>query len=114
MAWRAIRLELGCTGEFPKGSVGRAYLIRLPLNDEDGIDVTAFDRDPAKAIFRRHWASQPDRRGKILRAGDGWQMRCDGETRSLQFESRPVRLGGQISIVDDDGISLPFRIASIR
>ena len=114
MNWKSIRLELGRTGEFPAGSVSRAYLLRLPLDDEDRIDADAFDRDPDKATVRRHWAAEPDQRGHVVRDGGEWQMRCDGQTRSVQFDGRPVRLGEQLCISDGDGITLPFRISSIR
>ena len=114
MSWKFIRLELGRTGEFPSGSVGRAYLLRLPLNDQDEIDTHAFNREPHKATVRRQWSMEPDQRGHIMRNGRDWQMYCAGQTRRLQLDSRPVRLGEQFSVVGDDGIRLPFRVASIR
>lgn len=49
-----------------------------------------------------------------MRNGRDWQMYCAGQTRRLQLDSRPVRLGEQFSVVGDDGIRLPFRVASIR
>ena len=114
MNWKSIRLELGRTGEFPGGSVSRAYLLRLPLDDDDRIDASAFDRDPERATVRRHWSTEPDQRGHVVRDGSEWQMRCDGETRSVEFDGRPVRLGEQVSVIGGDGIALPFRISSIR
>lgn len=113
MNWKSIRLELGPTGQFPAGSVSRAYLLRLPLDDEDRIDARAFDLDPRRATVRRHWSTDADARGHIVRDGHDWHMLCNGESRGLQFDARPVRLGGEVSVVED-GIALPFRIASIR
>lgn len=114
MNWKSIRLELARTGEFPAGSVSRAYLIRLPLDDEDRVDARAFDRSPQRATVRRHWSSEPDERGHILRDGREWHLQCNGEMRSLLFDSQPVRLGGEVSVIERDGSTLPFRIASIR
>jgi hypothetical protein len=114
MSWKSIRLELGRTEEFPAGSVSRAYLLRLPLDDEDRIDAEAFDRDPGKATVRRHWSMERDQRGHVQRAGADWVVRCDGKLQTLGFESRPMRLGERIDLVDKDGGALPFRIASIR
>ena len=37
MKWKVIRLELASNWEFPKGSAGRSYLIRLPLTDDGAI-----------------------------------------------------------------------------
>ncbi len=114
MNWKSIRLELGQTREFPSGSVSRAYLVRLPLDDDDRIDASAFDRAPDRATVRRHWSAEPDQRGQIVRDGHSWHLRCNGETQSLDFNSRAIRLGEQVSIVGRDGSALPFRIASIR
>lgn len=115
MNWKSIRLELAKTGEFPAGSVSRAYLICLPLNDQDTIDRAAIRRDPAKAIVRRHWSTEPDQRGVIIPAGHEWTMRCDNNPdRKLQLDGMPLRLGQHVSVVEPDGSILPFKIASVR
>jgi len=114
MSWKSIRLELGRTGEFPTGSVSRAYLIRLPLDDNDQVDPRAFDSAPHRATFRRHWSTEPDERGQITRHGDDWQIGFNGQSRLLRIDAHPVRLGEQVMIEDHDGHALPFRIASIR
>lgn len=115
MNWKSIRLELGRTGEFPAGSVSRAYLVRLPLDDEDKVDSTAFLDSPSRAIARRHWSTEPDERGFVVQAATGWAMRCDGKPdRLLRLDSQPLRLGCHVSVVEPDGAILPFRIASVR
>lgn len=114
MKWRSIRLELGGTREFPAGSVGRAYLLRLPLDDQDRVDAEAFANNPLKATFRRHWSSEPDERGLVQRDGADWVLRCDGKSHTLRLESPRIRLGEKLQVVGADGEALPFRIASIR
>jgi len=115
MNWRSIRLELSGTGEFPAGSVGRAYLIRLPLDDQDIVDHAAFLEDPSKATVRRHWSTEPDQRGHIVPSGHEWAMLCDNKTeRQLKLNGTPLRLGQQVCVTEPDGSVLPFRIASIR
>jgi len=115
MNWRSIRLELGQTGEFPAGSVSRAYLIRLPLNDGDHVDVDAVMKSPSKATVRRHWSTEPDQLGVMIRYGEDWAMRCPKTAdRVLQLDGTPVRLGQQVSIKEPDGTVLPFKITSIR
>lgn len=113
--WRSIRLELGCTGEFPSGSVSRAYLIRLPLDGTDAVDEQAFLDNPEKATVRRHWSTDADQRGLIVRSGKDWGLRCDGEPdRVLRLNGTPLRLGLSVSMVEPDGTVLPFTIASVR
>lgn len=115
MNWRSIRLELGSTREFPAGSVSRAYLLRLPLNDSDVVDSAAISRNPFKAVVRRHWSTEPDERGYLLASGDDLAMHCDGKPdRLLQLDGTPVRLGRRVSVVEPDGTVLPFKISSIR
>jgi hypothetical protein len=41
-------------------------------------------------------------------------MRCEGKDRLLELNSSPVRLGGQICVIEPGGEVLPFRIASVR
>jgi hypothetical protein len=114
MNWKSIRLELGSTGEFPAGSVSRAYLVRVPLDDADMIDELALEESPNKAIVLRHWSTEPDEKGLILRADGHWSMLCEGKERKLCVDSHPIRLGARVSVIEPNGDVLPFRIASVR
>ena len=113
--WKNIRLELAQTEEFPRGSVSRGYLIWLPLDDSDALDRADFDLSPHLATVRRYWSTEPDEAGLVTRVGDKWTLRCTGKSdRLLEVDGRPIRLGQQVAVVDPDGRTLPFRIASIR
>lgn len=114
MNWKSIRLELGSTSDFPAGSVSRAYLLRLPLDDDDSVDEHAFSITPRKATVRRHWSTEPDERGFVVRSGGRWSIDCDGKLRLLDLDSHPVRLGAPVSVIEPTGEVLPFRIASVR
>jgi hypothetical protein len=113
--WKQIRLELARTTDFPSGSVSRSYLLRLPIDDQDHVDRTAYRANPRWAVVRRHWSSEPDQSGELVEAGEEWIIRCKGkaETR-LEIDGKPLRLGQQIGLKTDDGTVLPLRIASIR
>ena len=115
MNWKSIRLELASTGEFPAGSVSRAYLIRLPLDEGDKVDQAAFSRHPSRATVRRHWSSEADQRGVIVQADGHWAMRCSGTPeRLLDLNGCGLRPGEQVRVVEPDGRALPFRITSVR
>jgi hypothetical protein len=115
MIWKSIRLELGRTGEFPAGSVSRAFLVNLPLDDRDVVDGAVLAGAPSKATARRHWSTEPDERGQIVPSGQEWAMRCDGKPdRILRLDGAPMRLGQQVAVVEPDGTILPLRVASIR
>jgi hypothetical protein len=113
--WKQIRLELAGTAEFPSGSVARAYLLRLPLADDDHVDRTAFRQDPRRAVVRRHWSAEPDQCGRLFEAGEDWIIRCEGKPESrLELDGKPLRLGQQIPLKLSEGTVLPMRISSIR
>jgi len=113
--WKKIRLELAHGPEFPMGSVSRAYLVQLPLDDNDLVDEGELLKNPHLAIVRRHWAADPDEAGLVQRVDDVWAMRCNGTSaRMLKLDGRPIRLGQQVSVVEPDGAILAFRIAGIR
>lgn len=114
MNWNTIRLELAGTRDFPKGSVGRAYLIRVPLSGNGSIDETAIAQSPQNATVRRFWSSDPDERGHVVRAGAHWALRCDGKPDRFLSTTTHLKLGEEVAVSDTDGLALPFRVTSIR
>lgn len=114
--WSQVRLELARTPEFPDGSVGRAYILRLPLTDEALIDEIALARNPAMATVRRHWPNEADQRGYIVRRGKGWAFSYalgDDDDESVHhLEAHPLRLGESVRIMEPDGQSNPFLVVS--
>ena len=113
--WKNIRLELARTNEFPAGSVSRAYLVRLPLDDNDLVDEKALQRSPQRATARRFWSTEPEESGLVARIEGGWAMHCNGSpVRMLALDGRPIRLGQHIAVEEPGGVLLPFRIAGIR
>ena len=112
--WKAIRLELTSTPDFPAGSAGRAFLVQLPLNERGEIDEGALLSSPHKAKFRRHWASDPDEAGRIFHSGKNLGLRSAGKPdRILQFSGPSLRPGERVLLIDDDGATLPLQIVSV-
>lgn len=113
--WKNIRLELGRTDEFPAGSVSRGYLLRLPLDADGTIDRAALQLHPHRAKVRRYWSTDPDEAGEVLATQDDWELRCDGRpARMLDLGGQQIRLGQIVSVLEPDGTTLPFTIASVR
>lgn len=116
MNWKTIRLELAVTREFPTGSAGRAFLLRLPLHDDGSICEAELAKRPSRATVRRFWASEPDCSGRIVRGHDGWDLTCSQHHEGgLAFHLAPqqIRLGGQVIMTAPDGKDLPFRVAGM-
>lgn len=116
MSWNTIRLELAATREFPMGSAGRAFLIRLPIREDGSIDEAEVARWPSRATVRRFWASEPDASGRIVRCAGGWECRCEqrgAEARVFCLLPHPLKLEEEVVMTCPDGLPLPFRVASM-
>jgi hypothetical protein len=118
MNWKSIRLELARTPDFPEGSASRAYLLRLPLDDEGIIDERALGHAPAMATVHRFWPNERDRSGYMIRTPAGWAMsyepgEADDET-VFHLETHPIRIGEYVTLTEPDGRRLPFRVVSLE
>lgn len=115
MNWKTIRLELGPTEHFPKGSASRAFLLRAPIDEAGEIDAEAVARNPAEAIVRRFWASERDQSGRLEHANGSWVFRPEvgygGQAYS--FAAGPFQSDARIIVRQPDGTELPFRVVSI-
>ena len=113
-----IRLELASSWEFPRGSAGRTYLIRLPLTEDGRIDTVSLEAQPARATVRRYWPNEADRVGSLVRTPLGYAIRYDiggnGEPRLFEFGAEEIRIGEQIMLTEPDGRELQFKVASLQ
>lgn len=130
MKWKVIRLELASSWEFPRGSAGRSYLIRLPLTDEGAIDTATLQSQPARATVRRFWPNEADVLGHLEQTPLGYAIRYEtNETAKLDGNSVPdghadprlfrfgadaITIGEQIFLTEPDGRQLRFRVASLQ
>jgi hypothetical protein len=123
MQWKIVRLELASSWEFPRGSVGRSYLIRLPLNDDGAIDTDTLESQPTRATVRRYWPNQADMLGHLVRTPLGYAIRYEASRRStdeigepvlFQFGADAIKVGEQIFLAEPDGRQLNFRVASLQ
>jgi len=117
MSWKIIRLELASSGEFPRGSVGRSYLIRLPLTNGGSIDDIQLGSNPNRATVRRYWTSEPDRTGYFTRNSTGYAIRDEagssGITRHVQFLDDAIHPGACVMMTEPDGREMSFRVAAV-
>lgn len=118
MNWKSIRLELARTKEFPEGSAGRCYLLRLPVRDDGLIDEEALGDRPAQATVRRFWPNEADLSGYVIRTPKGWAFSYrpgeDDDESVFHLESHPLRIGEYVTLTEPDGQQLPFRVASLN
>lgn len=130
MKWKVIRLELASSWEFPRGSAGRSYLIRLPLTDDGAIDTATLQSQPARATVRRFWPNEADMLGYLEHTPKGYAIRFEtngspglnggskpnghADQQLFQFAAEDIRIGEQVLLTEPDGRQMPFRIASLQ
>ena len=117
MNWKAIRLELGRTRDFPNGSASRAYLLRAPLTADGVIDEQAIRELPEQATVRRLWPSEPDVSGHLARVGDKWVFVAGRNGAAgpvfTEMDALPFSEGAMLTL-REKGQELPFRVARLR
>ena len=129
MKWKMIRLELASNWEFPRGSAGRSYLIRVPLSEDGTIDSATLESQPARATVRRHWPNQADMVGYLVHTPMGYAIRYEmngaslngsshingNSARSLfRFGADAIRIGEEIFLTEPDGKEARFRVAGMQ
>ena len=130
MKWKVIRLELASSWQFPRGSAGRSYLVRLPLTDDGGIDIGALQAQPARATVRRYWPNEADMVGQLVHTPNGYAIQYElngsarpngqaeangqGEVRLFQFGADAIKLGEEIFLTEPDGNQARYRIAKLQ
>ena len=117
MTWQSIRLELDRTPDFPNGSAGRAYLLRLPLLADGAIDEAAMSRSPEQATMRRLWSNEPDIGGYVRPRGHRWacvSVIRDKPSTVAEFDAAQIRVGDRLLVDEAKAGLLPFRIVGMR
>jgi hypothetical protein len=128
MKWKVIRLELASNWQFPRGSAGRSYLIRLPLDEDGAIDSGALESQPVRATVRRYWPNEADMVGQLVHTGAGYAIRYEmngsrptgskvngnAADRLFRLDVDAVRIGQEVSLTEPDGHVARFRVAGIQ
>ena len=130
MKWKVIRLELASSCQFPRGSAGRSYLVRLPLKEDGTIDTAALEAQPARATVRRYWPNEADMIGQLVYTPMGYaiQYEMNGSARSngdseangldelrlLQFGADAISVGEEIFLTEPDGHQVRYRVANLQ
>lgn len=130
MNWKVVRLELASSWQFPRGSAGRSYLIRLPLTEDGSIDPDALESQRSRATVRRYWPNEADMTGYVEHTATGYAIRYDldgesapggtpaanggGSERLFALRAEAIREGEQIFLTEPDGRQLRFRVAGLQ
>lgn len=127
MKWKVIRLELASSWQFPRGSAGRSYLVRLPLSEDGVIDTGALEAQPWRATVRRYWPNEADMVGQLIHTQTGYAIQYEmngsaklnghsnghSELQPFQFGADAIKLGDEIFLTEPDGHQVRYRIANL-
>jgi hypothetical protein len=125
MLLQRITLHLARTPEFPEGSATHGYEIVAPLDIDGHLDAEAWKLSRSHCHVRRFWAGAPDRLGHLVHRAGGaggatWVIDYDDisasapEERGYHLESHRFVEGEYVSIRDDEGEPIPFRVTALH
>ena len=122
MKWKIVRLELASSWQFPRGSAGRSYLIRLPLTEQGAIDTAALANQPMRATVRRYWPNEADMVGRLVHTSMGFAIQYEHGSARLnhcgqhfyQFGAEAIEAGEEIFLTELDGHQVRYRIADLQ
>ena len=119
-----VTLHLARSHEHPEGSGLHGYEIVAPLTSSGKLDPEAWNDRRGLCRVRRFWAGEPDRRGVLVHrpgGAEGATWWIDYDPTSFADDEAGYRLGSHVfaegeyvSIRDDDGQMLTFKVASVR
>ncbi len=118
MPWKVVCLELAASSEFPRGSAGRSYLIRLPLDDDGILDLVTLEAEPARATVRRFWSNQPDMHGAVVRTPSGlaieYEARGDERPPASILDANRFQIGDKVVMTGPRGNYRNFRVVGLQ
>jgi hypothetical protein len=119
MALKRIRLELARTKEFPEGNPNCGYEFVAPLKADGHLDPEEWKKVKERCTVRRFWTNEDDETGLLIHGRGGrWMFSYapgeDDDEPIFKFDRHVLTQGEYVSITEHDGVTRPFRIASVR
>jgi hypothetical protein len=119
-----ISLHLGRTPAQPEGSSRDGYEITAPLDAEGRLVAQEWQASRDKCRVRRFRPGEPDRHGWLLHRAGGegganWGIDYDDASSEddefgYKLDRHRFQLGEYVSIREQDGDFLPYRVVTIR
>jgi len=119
MTLKRIRLELARTPEFPEGSQRHGYEFVAPLDRRHHIDPDGWKAHRTACTVRRFWGEEAASGHLVHRRDRRWAFHydpdepIDTDEPGYRFDSHAFRPGEYVSITEADGVTRPFRVASV-
>lgn len=98
----------------PDGDINDRLVVRLVLNQQGQIDLTAYADDPIPWLALRRRPGMDDKHSELIRLDEGWalQSMASEDDPLWSFEGFVFRPGELVRLGRPDGESLLFRIVA--
>jgi hypothetical protein len=112
-------LELARNREFPEGSPQRGYELRAPLTADGHLDVDAWRAQRKQCTVRRFWPGEDDRVGELEHTRHrtwvfSYEPGEEDDEPIFRLEGHTFRVGDYVTITEQDGSVLTFKVAEVR
>jgi len=123
-ALKKITLNAARSKAFPDGSIRHGYDFVAPLTADGHIDLNAWKSHRGECFAHRFWGDEPRQSGLLVhRAGGhggatwgfelGTGAKLDEEEEGFRFGDHAFRAGEYVSIREEDGELLTFKVISV-
>ena len=122
-ALRKVTLNAARSKEFPAGSIRHGYDFVAPLTAEGHIDLEGWKAHRGECFAHRFWGGEPAMRGLIVHRAGGpggstWAFEWKGgkdeaEEEGFRFGDHAFKVGEYVSIREEEGELLTFRVVSV-
>ena len=123
-ALKKITLNAARSKLFPDGSIRHGYDFVAPLTPQGRIDLEAWKAHRGECFVHRFWGDEPAERGLLVhRAGGpggstwvfelGAGSKLDEEETGFRFGDHVFREGEYVSVREEDGDLVTFRVVSV-
>ncbi|MGL5117160.1 MAG: hypothetical protein ACRC7C_17740 [Beijerinckiaceae bacterium] len=120
---KKITLSLARTKQFPNGSIRHGYELVAPLDRIGKINPDAWKAHRSACTVRRFWGDEPIEKGFLVHRPGGvkgatWGFEYDASTHDddeagYRFGEHAFEVGEYVSIRDQDGEMLTFKVVEI-
>lgn len=113
-----LRLARNPGSDHPEPDSRDGYALIAPLTADGHLDEAAFSHCAPQCRVRRFTPDADPKQGHLVRHGGRWAIRYDGEVEAAEagihrLHDHRFLLGSYVSIMDDDGELLTYRVTNL-